>query len=190
MKVPFETCIFKSYPEGSVTQFFGENPALYSKVCPAPGQCLVGGHNGIDLVAPWGTPIFAVQDGIVCEVKDSPTGYGKHVRILSDHDDTAFWREWTYGHLSRLDVTIGQQVSEGQVIGLMGNTGFVVSGATPYWEYNPFAGTHLHLAARIVQKVEGTNPHNIQYSASQRGIVQNYDNGFFGSVDFKSWFVV
>jgi murein DD-endopeptidase MepM/ murein hydrolase activator NlpD len=47
--------------------------------------------------------------------------------------------------LTRIDVFLGQQVEAGAQIGLMGNTGFIVSGLTPYWRYNPYAGTHLHL---------------------------------------------
>jgi len=173
---PHPNCSFKSYPTGSITQFFGENVPLYSKICPLPGSCMVGGHNGVDSVAPWGTPIFTVCDGIVADVKYDSGGYGKHVRILSDTD------EWTYGHLSEINVVLGQQVVAGQVIGKMGNTGFVVSGATPYWEFNPYAGTHLHFGRRPIQKVSGIEQSDIQYANGQRAKLPFYNNGTFGYV--------
>ena len=177
MKYPIKQFSLKSFPEGSVAQFFGENPSLYSKVCTPDGVCLTGGHNGWDIVAPWGTPIFAVEGGKVVEVKDTPSGYGKHVRILCGEN------EWTYGHLSRIDCVVGQWVNGGQQIALMGNTGFVVSGATPYWKYNPYAGTHLHLGLRKFKVWEG-GTYTIQYSSGDRGTILNYSNGFMGSVDF------
>lgn len=179
MAKPFKDCVYVYHPKGSVTQFFAENPQLYSTVCAAPGTCLYGGHNGIDLVAPWGTPIFAVKGGKVVEVKDTPSGYGKHIRILSN--DTDGLLEWVYGHLSRIDVSVGQIVSEGFQVGLMGNTGFVVSGATPFWKTNPYAGTHLHLGVRPLKPA--TTSWDISYPTGDKANVVSYNNGYFGSVD-------
>jgi len=171
---PFKDFKNAPYPTGSITQYFGENPILYGQVCPITTpvkQCLVG-HNGMDFVAPYGTPLFAVRGGQVFEVKDSPDGYGKHVRILSDIDGQSFY-EWTYGHLSTITVKKGQIIKEGEIIGTMGNTGFVVSSsnANGFWKYNPYAGTHLHLGCR-------------KYTD---GVCQDYKNGYFGSFDYKDW---
>jgi hypothetical protein len=55
----------------------------------------------------------------------------------------------------------------------MGNTGFVVSGNTPYWEVNPYAGTHVHFGLRLYKD----------------GQVQNYDNGFKGSINPLPYFL-
>lgn len=166
----------KYYPQGSVTQFFGENKELYSKSVCYGTSCLQG-HNGWDIVAPWGTPILAVEAGKVVVAKESDTGFGKEIRIVSKTG-----REWTYGHMSSLNVVQGQDVNQGDEIGKMGNTGFVVSGATPYWKYNPYAGTHLHLGLRkVALKTEGTT--NILYPSGDKGIIENYENGFFGAVD-------
>lgn len=183
MKTIFAPCkgfINKPYPYGSITQYFGENFALYNaNVCPVllpQKQCLMG-HNGIDIVAPWGTEIYAVEDGEIFDVKESADGYGKHVRILTPLKEDNTRHEWTFGHLSEIKVKIGDQVTRGQCIGLMGNTGFVVSSsdANGFWKDNPskgtaHPGTHLHLGLR-------------QHNSTNR-IVLNYDNGFFGSVDF------
>lgn len=188
MKEPIKNFSLAPYPHGNISQFYGENPALYrANVCHS-GECMQG-HNGLDIVAPWGTPIYAVEGGIVADAKDTPTGYGKHIRILSEHD-LGRKREWTYGHLSRIDVQIGDRVEEGQQIGLMGNTGFVVSGATPYWQHNPYAGTHLHLGLRILIPWMLQGSYSLSYGTHLpefifRGNVQAYANGFFGSIDPK-----
>lgn len=168
------------YPQGDVTQWYGENVALYSKICPAPNMCMTGGHNGIDIVRPWGTPLLAVDDGIVVDVKESTTGYGKHVRFISPDGF-----EFTYGHLSEIKVVLGQHLKKGDVVGLMGNTGFVVSGSTPFWKSNPYAGTHLHLGVRKVTRVTDLmSPASLTYLSGTpdmyRCNVDNYDNGAFG----------
>jgi murein DD-endopeptidase MepM/ murein hydrolase activator NlpD len=176
---PVKDFIPKSYPYGDVTQWFGENKELYSKVCPTPTMCMTGGHNGIDIVRPWGTPILCAKAGIVVDVKFSPTGYGKYVRIVSEDDF-----EFTYGHLSTIDVSHGDKIQAGQQIALMGNTGFVISGPTDYWEANPYAGTHLHFGKRKLTRRFGLEPADLIYLSGTpneyRCTVDNYDNGFFG----------
>lgn len=177
---PFKGFSPLPYPQGSVTQFFGENPNLYKSMC-FNGSCMCGGHNGWDCVATWGTPILAITDGVIIECNDSPTGYGKHVRILQD--DEAGVAEWTYGHLSRIDAVVGQSVASGEVIGLMGNTGFVVSGATPYWKYNPYAGTHVHITKRPLTKVIPGESWNMTYVGDRHYNIADYNNGELGAVD-------
>lgn len=178
-----------SYPDGNVTQFFGVNQALYSKVVCYPDNSLpekkycLHGHNGIDIVAPWGTLLLAVKDAVVSEVKDDAGGYGKHIRIIRDCGDGRA-EEWTYGHCSEILVKLGQQVKAGNVIAKMGNTGFVVSGATPFWKYNPYAGTHLHLGVRYYKIWDGTGQYNLQMGGLKLTSVLNYYNGFYGAVDF------
>jgi murein DD-endopeptidase MepM/ murein hydrolase activator NlpD len=89
------------------------------------------GHNGIDIVAPDpkhnpNPPVLAAAEGTVVRVVNSTTGYGKQVWI--DHGNNY---ATLYGHLERIDVSVGQHVTAGQQLGLMGSTG--ASG-----------GTHLH----------------------------------------------
>ena len=161
------------YPLGDITQFFGENPTLYK-------QLDLRGHNGIDIVRPHGEHIFACEAGIVAKVKDTPDGYGKHVRILSPVTARGEYRDWAYAHLSYIHVQEGEEVKEGQYIGNMGNTGFVVSGNTPFWGHNPYAGTHLHLGVRDVQK----SSTGWKYSDdAPRVRTMNYNNGFKGRYD-------
>ena len=181
MKAPIKDFVNKAYPEGDVSQYFGGNKALYSRVvCKLDGDrkyCLEG-HNGIDLVRPWGTPIFAVEDGLVVKAKDSPLGFGKAVKTINFEKG----HEWTYGHLSRLDVELNQPVLAGQQIGLMGNTGFVISGATPYWEYNPYAGTHLHLGLRLIQ--ENDKYPRTTYPNGMYAHLPFWRNGYYGAIDW------
>lgn len=167
MTPPIKNYVQKRYPSGNITQGFGENYELYSRFG-------MNGHNGIDIVAPWGTDLLAVEDGIVVEVNNDPKGYGKHVRFISGIN------EWTYGHCSEIHVQIGDEVKAGDVIAQMGNTGFVVSGATPFWKYNPYAGTHLHLGLRKVK----LSPKGWSYKGSDvKFHVVDYENGYKGSID-------
>jgi len=173
MKPPIKNFSLKMYPAGDITQIFGVNKALYAFMG-------MEGHNGIDVVAPWGTPMYAVEAGIILDTKNDPKGYGKHVRFLSDKADGVIYREWTYGHLAQIDVVVGQRVTAGEFIGLMGNTGFVVSGPTPFWKGNPYKGTHLHLGVRLIKK----SRKGWSYPLSDIKInVQNHGNGFKGSID-------
>jgi murein DD-endopeptidase MepM/ murein hydrolase activator NlpD len=175
MQPPIKNCKWISYPIGDVTQYFGENKKLYKQ-----SMGWEGGHNGADLVRPHGEHMFAVEDGVICDLKDSADGYGKHIRILSTVG-LGRYREWTYGHMHAIGVKLGQKVKAGQFVGLMGNTGFVVSGDTPYWGTNPYAGTHLHLNVR--EMVKDANGWQYPYKESPKVRCKNYDNGTKGGID-------
>jgi murein DD-endopeptidase MepM/ murein hydrolase activator NlpD len=74
-------------------------------------------HKGIDIASPIGTPIFAVEDGIVARAQ-TMRGYGKMIEIK--HGDMYSTR---YGHNSKNFVKVGDYVRKGQLIGLVGSTG-------------------------------------------------------------------
>ena len=76
------------------------------------------GHTGTDIAAPSGTTIWASKAGTVSYAGWS-NGYGYN--ILIDHGDGTKTR---YAHCSSLAVYSGQQVSQGQVIGYVGRTGW------------------------------------------------------------------
>jgi len=82
-------------------------------------------HTGIDIGAPTGTAIVAARSGTVVTAGYN-TGYGNYI-LISHGDGVAT----LYGHLSKLLVSDGQSVSEGDKIGQVGNTG---------WSTGP----HLH----------------------------------------------
>ena len=74
-------------------------------------------HPGVDMVAPLGTPVMATADGIVKETGEDSI-YGKYVLLGHGKDYTSF-----YGHLSRIAITQGEQVTKGTIIGYLGATG-------------------------------------------------------------------
>jgi murein DD-endopeptidase MepM/ murein hydrolase activator NlpD len=126
--------------------------------------------------------MYAVESGTVAQVKANPDGYGAHIRLLSRANDDGILHEWTYGHMSYIAVKEGQKVEEGQYIGNIGNTGFVVSGETAngFWKANPYAGTHLHLGMRIMKHDRA----GWKYEGYNRAITcMGYGNGFKGAVD-------
>lgn len=172
MKPPIKNFKLDKYPNGDVTQWFDENSELYARFG-------LDGHNGIDIVAPHGTPMYAVEDGTVVNVKLTADGFGKHIQFVSDKEVDGASLVWVYGHCSAIHVKVGDKVKAGEHIADMGNTGFVVSGATPFWKINPYAGTHLHLGVREVTVGEGWS-----YDGSNIKMkVLNYDNGYKGSID-------
>ncbi len=87
-------------------------------------------HSGIDLVAPSGTLVKAADGGEVIQA-GYDGGYGYSIMVYHG-GGFATW----YAHLSRILVSPGQRVERGQVIGLVGSTG---------WS----TGSHLHFEVRI-----------------------------------------
>jgi len=87
-------------------------------------------HSGIDLAAPYGTLVKAADGGQVVQAGYFG-GYGYSV-MLYHGGGFATW----YAHLSSINVSMGQFVQRGQVIGLVGSTGWTT-------------GPHLHFEVRI-----------------------------------------
>jgi murein DD-endopeptidase MepM/ murein hydrolase activator NlpD len=87
-------------------------------------------HKGIDIAGPVGTPINAAADGIVIAAGWNSGGYGNLVEVR--HSDGTTTR---YGHNSRLSVSVGQIVRQGQQVAAMGSTG-------------NSTGSHLHFEIR------------------------------------------
>ncbi len=82
-------------------------------------------HNGIDLAASKGTPVYAVADGTVEIVQKSSDKQGYGNMILLDHKNSDY--KSRYAHLSSLQVKQGQAVDQGQQIGTVGATGHVIA---------------------------------------------------------------
>ncbi len=90
-------------------------------------------HEGIDLSAPKGTPVYATGNAVVLRAGWQP-GYGYLVEL-----NHGFGYKTRYGHLSKMYVSAGDSVTRGQVIADVGNTG--VS-----------SGSHLHYEVRFRNK--------------------------------------
>ena len=78
-----------------------------------------GGHSGINITAPKGTPVKAANNGVVSRTEQIP-GYGKVVLIRHDKGMIT-----VYAHLDQITVKRGDAVEAGQKIGTVGKTGNV-----------------------------------------------------------------
>ena len=74
-------------------------------------------HNGVDIAGPIGTYIYAADSGVVTKALYTNVGYG--IYCIVEHGGY----QTLYGHCSRLLVSVGQQVQQGQIIAYMGSTG-------------------------------------------------------------------
>ena len=100
------------------------------------------GHKGIDIAAPYGTPIYAAESGTVIEAAGGWNGgYGNCVKISHADGNVTL-----YGHQSSLAVEYGDYVVKGQLIGYVGSTG-------------DSSGNHLHFEVRS----NGTYPNPLDY---------------------------
>jgi murein DD-endopeptidase MepM/ murein hydrolase activator NlpD len=108
--------------EGPVASSFGERED------PFNGEGAF--HSGIDIDAPYGTPIRAAADGDVAQA-GMEAGYGREIVLNHGHD-----LKTIYGHLSAIAVIPGQHVTRGTIIGYVGQSGRAT-------------GPHLHYEVRI-----------------------------------------
>ena len=86
------------------------------------------GHDGTDYALPEGTPVLAVDDGVVVRAEYEPYGY----TVVVQHE----WGRSYYGHFQSFSVVGNQKVSKGQPLGLSGKTGLAT-------------GPHLHFGIRL-----------------------------------------
>jgi len=99
-----------------------------------------GYHTGIDFATAYGTPVVAVCEATVVQV-GWDGAYGNQIRIQLENGDQVW-----YNHLSAFDVSTGQQVAKGSVLGRVGETG------------NAY-GAHLHLEYRLASDLStGVDP--------------------------------
>ena len=103
-----------------------------------------GGHLGIDIGAYLGDAVWASSGGVVIWAGGMSGGYGNVVVL--EHDNGADVWITLYAHLSAINVSCGQVVSSGQVIGAAGNSG-------------NSTGPHLHFEVR--ENGAFVNPHYV-----------------------------
>ncbi|MBV8619078.1 MAG: M23 family metallopeptidase [Curvibacter sp.] len=87
-------------------------------------------HLGTDYAAPMGTPVRTVGDGVV-DFAGVQNGYGNVIMVKHRNNQMT-----VYGHLSKINVRSGQAVSQGDIIGNVGATGWAT-------------GPHLHFEFRV-----------------------------------------
>lgn len=109
-------------------------------------------HKGIDFTADTGTPIQATGDGEIVKA-GREGGYGNTVVI-----NHGYGYETLYGHMSKIEVQVGQKVKKGQRLGLVGSTG---SSTGPHCHYE------IHVQGRPVNPIhfvmDGLTP--LEYKA-------------------------
>ncbi len=136
-----------------LTQRFGRNPQSYQKYG-------INGHDGLDYTGPTAgvsVPVYAPCDGLLTFTMGLPgyQAYGTGILIMSPPDRLGRRREVVLGHHASLNVANGQFVHQGDMVGMMGQTGAAT-------------GIHCHLGLRF---------------HLPDGSVENYANGYHGWID-------
>ncbi len=130
----------------------GEDECTYNFSWPVPGNYYISSgvgerwgsyHTGLDITGSHGTEIHASESGTVLKINTTCThdygktescgcggGYGNYIIIDHGNDFITL-----YGHLTEVDVEVGDTVKQGDVIGKMGSTGYST-------------GNHLHFEIR------------------------------------------
>ncbi len=121
-----EAAFAPGVPEGG----YGAGYIFPVPASPYSSRGFGGGHNGYDINAPAGTPVYVIQGGTVSEA-GWHWSYGNYVVV--DHGGGV---QSLYAHCTTLLVGVGQGVGQGQNIATVGNTGYSF-------------GNHLHLEMRI-----------------------------------------
>ncbi|WP_420853326.1 peptidoglycan DD-metalloendopeptidase family protein [Sphingobium estronivorans] len=104
-------------------------------------------HAGVDFAAPYGSPIYAVTDGVV-SYAGRHGGHGNYVRLDHGHGLAT-----GYAHMSRIAASPGQRVRQGQVIGYVGSTGLSTG---PHLHYE------LYRSGRVV------NPLSVRFTTTSQ----------------------
>jgi murein DD-endopeptidase MepM/ murein hydrolase activator NlpD len=98
------------------------------------------GHTALDIGGDYNTPVTAAASGTVVLTESLPYAYGNRIIILHENGLTTLYHygilETMYAHLNEIDVTVGQEVNRGDVIGLRGSVG-------------NSTGPHLHFEVMI-----------------------------------------
>lgn len=115
-------------------------------------------HKGIDLAAQRGVPVMASTDGVVIYTGKDFNGFGKMIMIETVGDNTGY--ATLYAHLDKIVVYDGQKVTQGEVIGALGNTG-------------RSSGPHLHFEIR---KSDGIPVDPLPYLPAGKDLTNDVDD--------------
>ena len=155
----------------TVTQGFGNGDTSSTMLTTYTGMGLQG-HNGVDMVAFDGIPVYAAHDGRVTFAGyDGSGGLGVVIRTeqpVDFIDKTTSYAKTIYWHLKKgsLKVTASQTVKAGDQIGEADNTGLST-------------GSHLHFGLKPIAR--GENDWT-WYNTEQ-------DNGYMGAIDPRPYFI-
>jgi murein DD-endopeptidase MepM/ murein hydrolase activator NlpD len=119
------------YLPGDPTYFNGYMWPAKGKLSSGFGRRWGKMHKGIDIAAPIGTPVYAAASGEVVSAGWNPGGYGNLVKLKHSDGSITF-----YAHNSKVIVSSGQDIKQGQQIAEMGSTGFS-TGPHLHFEIHP-----------------------------------------------------
>jgi len=128
----------------------------FSKSRMHPILKIVRPHSGVDYVAPTGTPVYTVGDGVVVE-KGYSKSAGNYVKVKHNSVYTT-----GYNHFSKFasGIQVGTKVKQGQVIGYVGKTGYATG---PHLDYRVWMNGHLINPLKIkAPPIEPIKEQNIQ----------------------------
>lgn len=149
-----------------ITQPFGAtyNLSYYE----ANGIKGLKGHNGIDMLAKTGQPVYASHDGIAYSEEDSNQGYGVVLITKNKFDyegGQVFFKSIYWHLLPNIPVTSGQEIKAGDLLGYADSTGLST-------------GAHLHFS---IKPVENNEPAFAWINVHQ-------NNGYLGNIDATPYF--
>lgn len=129
------TGILMTPAQGPITQKYGRTAFARHAY---PSQF----HNGIDIGAPIGTPIFSAERGVVVAIGDQDKycykgAYGKFIVIRHENNLTTL-----YAHLSRILVNERERVERGSLIGYIGSTGYSTG---PHLHFTVYATSTFYM---------------------------------------------
>lgn len=122
----------RTYKVFAATSSLPEYPYYY--IIPVAGfnWGILHNVNAVDIANRCDTPVLAAAEGLV-ESVSYDNSYGKYIKIQHPNNT-----ETLYAHLNQVQVKEGDYVMQGQLIGLMGNSGYVIGSP----------GCHLHFEVR------------------------------------------
>ncbi len=107
---------------GWITDYYGQ------RINPVSGRKRM--HEGLDVGATYGTPVYAPADGLIT-FAGRKAGFGNFVQI-----DHGYGIETIYAHNQKIDVKLGQKIKRGELLSRVGSTG-------------NSTGPHLHYEVRV-----------------------------------------
>jgi murein DD-endopeptidase MepM/ murein hydrolase activator NlpD len=121
-----------------VTQGYGRTP--YSSIYPNDW------HDGIDIAASYGTPIYSPNNGVVLAVGNQDNycyhrAFGKYIAVRDPQNNLILW----YGHLGTQVVAPGDVITKGTELGTIGQTGDETG---PHLHFSIFQGSGFTMTVR------------------------------------------
>jgi murein DD-endopeptidase MepM/ murein hydrolase activator NlpD len=114
-------------PKGQISQGFGPSQLSFEPAFAGFAHF----HTGVDIAGPENDPVLAADDGRVVQAVSGSSGYGNYVVLGHANGVTTL-----YGHLNQILVRPGDQVRQGDTLGLEGSTGYST-------------GPHVHFEVRL-----------------------------------------